>query len=165
MAAEPSASHAAPFGLDRRGVYTTSDDLAARPERRGERTAERVLSDAVGARTRRGRNAALDVIVVGASREGVAATLRLLDAGLRVLLVDAGSGEDSRAARLLRDPGLTAALRTLRRERLPIVWGHRVLGVGSRPDGMLELSAERAAWYTANVIVAAPGEAQREHAA
>lgn len=160
-----AAQHPAAFGLGQRGVYTTSGVLAQRPEQRGQRTAERVLSDELGARTRRGRNAALDVIVVGASREGVAATLRLLAAGLRVLLVDAGSGEGTRAARLVRDPSLSAALRALRRERLPIVWGHRVLGVGARPDGMLELSAERAAWYTANVIVAAPGDSQREHAA
>jgi hypothetical protein len=164
-AAEPSRRHAGPAGLEQRGVYTTSEVQAGRPEQRGQDTAERVLSDALGARTRRGRNAALDVIVVGASREGIAATLRLMRAGLRVLLVDAGCGEGPHAARLLRDSSVNAALRALRRERLPIVWGHRVLGVGRRPDGMLELSAERAAWYTANVIVALPGDSQHEHAA
>jgi len=165
--AEPSAPHGAPFELAQDGVYTTSESMAARPEQRGQCIAERVLSDALGARTRRGRKAALDVIVVGASREGIAAALRLLGAGLRVLLVDAGSGDGLRAARLVRDPGLTSALRALRRERLPIVWGHRVLAVATRPDGMLELSAERAAWYTANVIVAVPGGSrrEREHAA
>ena len=166
-AGEPSERHHVPFGLGQRGVYTTSAVSTLPPEQRGQRAAERLVSDARAARTRRGRKAALDVIVVGASREGVAATLRLLGAGLRVLLVDAGSGEDSRAARLVADPSLSAALRALGRERLPGVWGHRVLGVGTRPDAMLELSAERAAWYTANVIIAVPVEArlERDHAA
>lgn len=162
-----SEQHAPPFGLERPGVYATSAVSALRPEQRGQRAAERVLSDANAGPARRGRNAALDVIVVGASREGIAAMLRLLGGGLRVLLVDGGNAEGPRAARLARDPRLSATLRALGRERLPIVWGHRVLGVGARSDGMLELSAERAAWYTANVIIAVPGEpsCEREHAA
>ena len=152
------------LGLDQRAVYTTAEAFGAPPELRGQRAAERVISGAgLARRPRRGRGAALDAIVVGASRDGVAATLRLLAAGLRVLLVDAGSGDGA----LTRSPRVREQLDAIGRERLPIVWGHRVLGIVERPDGMLELSAERAAWYTANVIIALPARRRlaRERAA
>lgn len=162
------ALHEPLVGLDRRGVYTTAEDAGARPELRGQQVAERVISDGNTARrVGRGRNAALDAIVVGASREGLAATLCLLSAGRRVLLVDARSADGRAAAALACDPSVRWQLRALQRERLPIVWGHHVVGVTERPDGMLELSAERAAWYTANVIIARPQSSRvgRERAA
>jgi thioredoxin reductase len=91
------------------------------------------------------------VIVVGANLLGISATVRLMQAGLRVLLVDRQSWAplDSPAHRLLASrPGVA------RRMRLPLVTGHHVSVVAQRADGMLELQAERAAWYTANVIFA-----------
>jgi hypothetical protein len=41
-----------------------------------------------------------------------------------------------------------------RQTRLPLLVGHSVQGVAERADGMLEVQAERAGCYAANVIFA-----------
>jgi hypothetical protein len=138
------------------GVYVGSRCSAVDPNAdatsRGELLAERIIHGCSEANEapRRGKKGALDVIVVGANLLGISATVRLMQAGLRVLLVDRQSWAplDSSPYRLVTSPGVA------RRMRLPLVTGHHVSVVAQRADGMLELQAERAAWYTANVIFA-----------
>jgi hypothetical protein len=121
---------------------------------RGQLLADRIVNGRFSGRKglRRGKKGALDVIVVGASVIGVSATLHLMHAGLRVLLVDrdaAGPGFDMRLQALLGGPRGDR-----QNARLPFFGGHRVGAVTERADGMLEVQAERAGWYTANVIFA-----------
>src|SRR5690606_37631967 len=122
--------------------------------------AERLLRGGLGRGLRRGKKAALDVIVVGASLAGASAALHLLGAGLRLLVVDERP-EVAPPAALHSE--LRALLGRLPRTRVPLATGHRVTSVVERPDGMLELHAERAAWYTANVLFV--GEASAAQAA
>jgi hypothetical protein len=141
------------------GVYVDASSDLAELNRdatlRGELLADRIVHGRfhAGRRLRRGQKGALDVIVVGANLVGISATVRLMQAGLRVLLVDRHSWAplDTKSHRsLASSPGVA------RRTRLPLVTGHHVVVVAQRTDGMLELQAERAAWYTANVIFASP---------
>lgn len=137
------------------GVYVDAGGSVALPSgdamSRGSWLAERIIDGAGAGAPRRGKKGALDVIVVGANLLGISATVRLMQAGLRVLLVDRQSWAplDAATHRLIASrPGLN------RRLPLPIVTGHHVMLVARRADGMLELQAERAGWYTANVIFA-----------
>jgi hypothetical protein len=119
---------------------------------RGELLADRIIKGRFDARhaLRRGKKGALDVIVVGANALGVSAATHLIQAGLRVLLIDRDG-----AAPLADIPELPRALHGSRRAaRLALLAGHSVYAVAERADGMLEVQAERAAWYTANVIFA-----------
>ncbi|HWO10479.1 MAG TPA: hypothetical protein VNN80_13400 [Polyangiaceae bacterium] len=142
--------------LARRGIYATVDfgGAGARPEQRGQRAAERVIGGSDRQPPRRGCRAALDAIVVGASGEGLAAASSLLQAGLRVLLVDTLGSAGEAVAALANDAG--PRLLASGGERMPWVGGHRVIGIGERDDDTLELCAERATWYTANIIIALP---------
>lgn len=139
------------------GVYIDASDGLALPHAdatsRGRWLAERIIHGRTGAGEppRRGKKGALDVIVVGANLLGISATVHLMQAGLRVLLVDRQSWAplDAATHRLLGSRPVTAP-----RTRLPLVTGHHVELVSERADGMLELQAECAGWYTANVIFA-----------
>lgn len=139
-----------------RGVYTAASGAAvpnADATSRGRWLAERIIHGDLEANPapRRGKKGALDVIVVGANLLGISATLHLMQAGLRVLLVDRQSWAplDAATHRLIASrPGAGT------RMRLPLVTGHHVELVAERADGMLELQAERAGWYTANVLFA-----------
>jgi hypothetical protein len=143
----PGALPAQPRWARAPGVYI--DSRGGSPEHgvdatiRGARLAERIIGGGAdsGELPRRGKKGALDVIVVGANVFGISATVHLMQAGLRVLLVDRQSWAPLDAA-------------THRRLRLPLVTGHHVSVVAQRADGMLEVQAERAGWYTANVIFA-----------
>jgi hypothetical protein len=147
---EPSWSHAL-------GVYTDANGGALAPNAdatsRGRWLAERIINGGLDGNEppRRGKKGALDVIVVGANLLGISATLHLMQAGLRVLLVDRQSWAplDAASHRLIAARPAAGS-----RMRLPLVTGHHVTLVAERADGMLELQAERAAWYTANVIFA-----------
>jgi hypothetical protein len=152
-------------GLDQRpelpraaGVYVASarDAQAVDAEAmiRGQLLADRVVRGRFQARRalRRGKKGALDVIVVGANAVGVSATLHLMQAGLRVLLVD--RAHPTSLAHPSLQPLLRSFFRKVRNARLPLLTGHSVSAVSERADGMLEVEAERAAWYAANVIFA-----------
>lgn len=139
------------------GVYLASrastEELNADATSRGRWLAERIIH---GRRhpsepPRRGKKGALDVIVVGANLLGISATVHLMQSGLRVLLVDRQSWAPLDAS---RERLRAAPSDPVPRLRLPLVTGHHVSVVAQRADGMLELQAERAAWYTANVIFA-----------
>jgi hypothetical protein len=146
---EPEWSRAPGVYIDAAGPALPNADATIR----GRWLAERILHGRLDASEppRRGKKGALDVIVVGANLLGISATLHLMQAGLRVLLVDRQSWAplDAASHRLMASrPPATG------RVRLPLVSGHHVVLVAQRADGMLEVQAECAAWYTANVIFA-----------
>jgi hypothetical protein len=145
---EPEWSRAPGVYIDAAGPALPNADATIR----GRWLAERILHGRLDASEppRRGKKGALDVIVVGANLLGISATLHLMQAGLRVLLVDRQSWAplDAASHRLMASRPATG------RVRLPLVSGHHVVLVAQRADGMLEVQAECAAWYTANVIFA-----------
>lgn len=146
---EPEWSRAPGVYIDAAGPALPNADATIR----GRWLAERILHGRLDASEppRRGTKGALDVIVVGANLLGISATVHLMQAGLRVLLVDRQSWAplDAASHRLMASrPSATG------RVRLPLVTGHHVVLVAQRADGMLEVQAECAAWYTANVIFA-----------
>src|SRR5690606_11343780 len=137
-------------------------------------------SSAPGAHPRRGTNGALDALVVGAGPAGMSATLELMHAGLRVLMVD----REGFGGTILQYPRTKGAMtgtldlpvygqvrgRQLSKEQLialwhdiqskmqpPLVTGHLVTGLSVRADGMIEVQAEHAVWHAANVILALGG--------
>jgi hypothetical protein len=140
------------------GVYVAATRETEGSERhaaiRGQLLADRIINGRfdAGQEPRRGRKGALDVIVVGANAIGVSAALHLVHAGWRVLVVDRDEGAAPSAERRLQLS--SRARRGERSARLALLTGHSVCAVAERADGMLEVQAERAAWYTANLILA-----------
>jgi thioredoxin reductase/ferredoxin len=173
------------FQTNQPGVYVAGElggmGLIRNAISQGRQAADHIIAG--GARNdapRRGRNAALDVLVVGAGPAGIGATLRLMEAGLRVLLVD----REGFGGTILHYPRAKVVMtgplelpvygkvrgRQLSKEQLmalwqdillethpPVVTGHLVTGLSARADGMLEVQAERAVWHAANVILALGG--------
>jgi hypothetical protein len=123
---------------------------------RGQMLADRIINGRFEARRtlRRGRKGALDVIVVGANPLGVSAARHLVHAGLRVLMVDRHGDAPSVSMTDVIGSDCVGARRADGQARLPLLTGHAISAVAERADGMLEVQAERAAWYTANVIFA-----------
>ena len=171
------------FQTSQRGVYIAGElggmGLIRNAIIQGRQAAEHIIDGGPEA-PRRGLNAALDALVVGAGPAGISATLRLLEAGLRVLLVDreglGGTILHYPRAKVVMTGSLelpmygTVRGRQLSKEQLirlwqdiqrvarpPLVTGHLVTGLGARADGMIEVRAEHAAWHAANVILALGG--------
>lgn len=170
------------FQTNQPGVYIAGElggmGLIKNAIRQGRLAAEHVI---IGSRdqgpARRGKNGALDALVVGAGPAGISATLQLMQAGLRVLLIDReGFGGTilhyPRAKVVMTGPlelpvyG-TVRARQLSKEQLMQLWhdiqlkakpplatGHLVTGLSVRADGMIDVQAERAQWHAANVILA-----------
>ena len=174
------------FQTNQPGVYIAGElggmGLIRNAIRQGRLAADHIISGSSerGTALRRGTNGALDALVIGAGPAGISATLQLMQAGLRVLMVD----REGFGGTILHYPRakvvMTGALelpvygtvrgRQLSKEQLmglwqdirtkvnpPIVTGHLVTGLSVRADGMIEVQAEQAAWHTANVILALGG--------
>jgi thioredoxin reductase/ferredoxin len=173
------------FQTNQPGVYIAGElggmGLIRNAISQGRQAAESIITGGPGSGPpRRGRNAALDVLVVGAGPAGISATLRLMEAGLRVLLVDregfggtilhyprakvvmTGALElpvygKVRGKQLSKEQLVALWQDILRATRPPLVSGHLITGLSARADGMIEVQAERAVWYAANVILALGG--------
>lgn len=174
------------FQTNQAGVYIAGElggmGLIRNAIRQGRLAAEHVIagSPEQGAPPRRGKNDALDAVVVGAGPAGISATLQLMQAGLRVLLLD----REGFGGTILHYPRakvvMTGTLdlpvygqvrgRQLSKEQLislwhdiharlrpPLITGHLVTGLSARADGMIEIQAERAVWHAANVVLALGG--------
>jgi thioredoxin reductase (NADPH) len=174
------------FQTNQPGVYIAGElggmGLIRNAIRQGRLAADHIVAGdlARGRPPRRGTNGALDALVVGAGPAGISATLQLMHAGLRVLLVD----REGFGGTILHYPRakvvMTGALelpvygtvrgRQLSKEQLmglwrdirarlnpPLATGHLVTGLSVRRDGMIEVQAERAVWHAANVILALGG--------
>ena len=137
----------------------------------------RQAADHVAAGSRRGKGGVLDAVVVGAGPAGMSATLRLMEAGLRVELLD----RDKIGGTIMHYPRakvvMTGALEfaivgTIKRgkmskEELVELWesiiqksgmsvrtGVAVEGVTEEPDGMWRLDTSAGPARTANVLLA-----------
>jgi thioredoxin reductase/NAD-dependent dihydropyrimidine dehydrogenase PreA subunit len=170
------------FQTNRRGVYIAGElggmGLIRNAISQGRQAADHIIGG--GSASRRGKNAALDALVVGAGPAGISATLRLMEAGLRVLLVD----REGFGGTILHYPRakvvMTGVLdlpvygkvrgRQLSKEQLmglwhdiqqrtqpPVATGHLITGLAERADGMIEVQAERGVWHAANVVLALGG--------
>lgn len=174
------------FQTNRRGVYIAGElggmGLIRNAISQGRQAADHIIRGDAGdgSDARRGKNAALDALVVGAGPAGISATLRLMEAGLRVLLVD----REGLGGTILHYPRakvvMTGVLdlpvygkvrgRQLSKEQLISLWrdiqqrtqpplatGHLITGLAERSDGMIEVQAERGSWHAANVVLALGG--------
>jgi thioredoxin reductase (NADPH) len=174
------------FQTNQPGVYIAGElggmGLIRNAIRQGRLAADHIVASSPerGAPPRRGRNGALDALVIGAGPAGISATLQLMQAGLRVLLVD----REGFGGTILHYPRakvvMTGALelpvygtvrgRQLSKEQLmglwhdirmkmkpPLATGHLVTRLCARADGMIEVQAERAVWHSANVVLALGG--------
>lgn len=171
------------FQTKRRGVYIAGElggmGLIRNAIDQGRQAAEHiVLGGAQGAL--RGKNGALDALVIGAGPAGISATLRLMQAGLSVLLVD----REGLGGTILHYPRAKVAMtgdldlpvygkvrgkqlskqRLLElwqdihaRTRLPLLTGQLVVGLAERSDGMFRVEAEQDGWHAANVVLALGG--------
>jgi thioredoxin reductase/NAD-dependent dihydropyrimidine dehydrogenase PreA subunit len=164
------------FQTTRPGVYIVGElagmGLIRNAVRQGRQAADHVASG-----SRRGKADAYDAVVVGAGPAGVSATLRLMEKGLRVILLDrdkvGGTIMHYPRAKVVMTGPLELAMvgsvkrRTMTKEDLVTLWqeiieGHgvpaktgvMVQGVGDEPDGMLRLETSCGPVRAANVLLA-----------
>jgi thioredoxin reductase (NADPH) len=170
------------FQTNRPGVYVIGElggmGLIRNAISQGRQAAEHVLEGSGdGAPLRRGQGGALDAIVVGAGPAGISATLRLMEAGLQVLLMErerfGGTIMHYPRAKVVMTGTLEVPLygkvkqRTMAKEELvelwqdlrartqpPLVEGELVEGVQLDPDGMWSVRSDRATRRAANVLLA-----------
>jgi thioredoxin reductase/ferredoxin len=178
------------FQTNRPGVYIAGElggmGLIRNAISQGRQAAEHIISGGAiagagaGAPLRRGRGDVLDALVVGAGPAGISATLRLMQAGLRVLLVDREGfggtilhyprakvvmtgaldipmyGKVSRS-QLSKEELLELWQEIYAQARPPFVTGELVTGLEQRPDGMWSVVSDRGTRAAANVILALGG--------
>ena len=164
------------FQTTRPGVYVIGElggmGLIRNAVRQGRQAADHVVSGA-----RRGKGDAFDAAVVGAGPAGMSATLRLMEAGRRVVLLErdkvGGTIMHYPRAKVVMTGALELALvgkvkrRTMSKEDLVELWqsimsqhglpaktGVTVQGVGEEPDGMWRLDTSTGPIRAANVLLA-----------
>lgn len=179
------------FQTQRAGVYIAGElggmGLIRNAVIQGKQAAEHVIhgSPDAGRAPRRGQGEALDALVVGAGPAGIAATLRLMEAGLRVRLLDReGFGGTilhyPRAKLVMTGPLEFPLYGTVRRKQLkkeelveiwqdiqkktqpPLITGELVTRLEERAEGTWGVHAETAAGeprlhVAANVVLALGG--------
>jgi thioredoxin reductase (NADPH) len=163
------------FQTTRPGVYVIGElggmGLIRNAVRQGRQAADHVASG-----TRRGKGDAYDAIVVGAGPSGISATLRLMEAGRRVVLLDreavGGTIMHYPRAKVVMTGALEFALigtvrrrkmskedlvelwqSIVRQSKLPIQTGVLVEGVAPEPDGMWRLETSAGPLRAANVML------------
>lgn len=163
------------FQTTREGVYIIGElggmGLIRNAVRQGRQAADHIALSA-----RRGAGDAYDAVVVGAGPAGISATLRLIEAGLRVLMLDreafGGTILHYPRAKVVMTGSLEfAIIGTIRRTkmtkeqlvelwetiqqktRLPVRTGVLVEGVASQPDGMWRLETTAGPIHAANVLL------------
>jgi thioredoxin reductase/NAD-dependent dihydropyrimidine dehydrogenase PreA subunit len=164
------------FQTTRPGVYVIGElggmGLIRNAVRQGRQAADHVVSSG-----RRGRADAYDVAVVGAGPAGVSATLRLMEAGRRVVLIErdriGGTVMHYPRAKVVMTGSLELALfgsvkrRTMSKEDLVALWeaiaakhdlpartGVMVQSVNEERDGMWRLETSAGPVRAANVLLA-----------
>ena len=174
------------FQTERAGVYIAGElggmGLIRNAIQQGRQAAEHILGGALerGQLPRRGVQGALDALVVGAGPAGISATLRLMQAGLRVLLLDreafGGTILHYPRAKLVMTGPLELPLygkvpgRQLTKEQLVEIWqdvrrktelpfesGELVSALEAGADGMWSVVSDRGVRRAANVILALGG--------
>lgn len=170
------------FETNQPGIYIAGElggmGLIRNAVNQGRQAAEHVINGSEQHSRRRGIDGALDALVVGAGPAGISATLRLLEGGLGVLLVDrdsfGGTITHYPRAKVVMTGELQLPLvgrvkkRTMSKEDLVSLWeqiqqthalpfcsGEVVHRIDPAPDGMWEVHSEsQRTWRAANVILA-----------
>lgn len=171
------------FQTNRPGVYIAGElggmGLIRNAAAQGRQAMDHIISGGSGG-PRRGAHDALDVIVVGAGPAGISATLRAMEQGLRVLLIDregfGGTILHYPRAKVVMTGVLELPLfgkvsgRQLSKEQLVALWqeirakynppfvtGEVVTSLEPRVDGMWGVVTDRGIRHAANVILALGG--------
>lgn len=171
------------FQTNRPGVYIAGElggmGLIRNAAAQGRQAMEHIISGGPEG-PRRGTNDAFDVIVVGAGPAGISATLRAMQEGLRVLLVDregfGGTILHYPRAKVVMTGALELPLfgkvsgQKLSKEQLVTLWeeiratynppfatGELVTRLEPRLDGMWGVVTDRGTRHAANVILALGG--------
>jgi len=169
------------FQTNQPGIYIAGElggmGLIRNAVIQGAQAAEHIVSGPASGAPRRGRAGALDALVVGAGPAGISATLRLLEAGLNVLLLDqesfGGTITHYPRAKVVMTGDLplpmvgTIKRRTMSREGLVQLWSdlqnryfipfksqQLVRGVAAEADGMWRVRSETHEFRAANVVLA-----------
>jgi thioredoxin reductase/NAD-dependent dihydropyrimidine dehydrogenase PreA subunit len=169
------------FQTNQPGIYIAGElggmGLIRNAVVQGAQAAQHIVKGSPSQPVRRGRGGALDALVVGAGPAGISATLSLLEAGLKVLLVD----QDTFGGTIMHYPRAkvvmtgdlplplvgTVKRKTMSREGLVELWsdierrfdipfksGQLVQGVESTADGMWRVRTETDEFCAANVVLA-----------
>jgi thioredoxin reductase/NAD-dependent dihydropyrimidine dehydrogenase PreA subunit len=171
------------FQTNRTGVYVIGElggmGLIRNAVSQGRQAADHVIAGSghPEAPPRRGVGDALDALVVGAGPAGISTTLRLMEAGLRVLLVEreafGGTIVHYPRAKVVMTGALDLPLygrvkrSTMSKEQLvalwqdiqtrtqpPLVTGELVQGLELDPDGMWRVNSNAGTRRAANVLLA-----------
>ena len=169
------------FQTNQRGIYIAGElggmGLIRNAVVQGAQAAAHIVSGSDKEQPLRGKNGAYDALIVGAGPAGISATLRLMEGGLNVLLVDqetfGGTIMHYPRAKVVMTGDLPLPLvgtlkrRTMTRERLvelcadiqkrfnvPFKSHELVRSVGAAPDGMWLVRTETSEFRTANVVLA-----------
>lgn len=170
------------FQTQRAGVYIAGElggmGLIRNAILQGRQAAEHIIAGAP--QPRRGGGEVLDALVVGAGPAGISATLRLMQAGLRVSMIDregfGGTILHYPRAKVVMTGALELPLygkvarRELSKEELVSLWadvrakhdppfvaGELVTGLEALDDGNWAVICERTVYRAANVILALGG--------
>jgi thioredoxin reductase/ferredoxin len=168
------------FQTNQPGIYVVGElggmGLIRNAVLQGKQAADHIVHGQNG-ELRRGKNGAYDALVVGAGPAGISATLRLLEARLKVLLVDqddfGGTIMHYPRAKVVMTGDLpipllgTVKRRTMSRERLLELWAelrtrfdipfrsHEVVrSVAASPDGSWLVTSDSGTYPSANVVLA-----------
>jgi thioredoxin reductase/NAD-dependent dihydropyrimidine dehydrogenase PreA subunit len=171
------------FETNRQGVYIIGElggmGLIRNAVEQGRQAAEHVIAGSPEQERppRRGLGDALDAVVVGAGPAGIAATLRMMEAGLSVRLLEregfGGTILHYPRAKVVMTGELNLPLygrvrrRTMSKEQLVALWqdirektdpplslGQLVEGLSPEPDGMWRVHASGGDFRAANVLLA-----------
>ena len=169
------------FQTNQPGIYIVGElggmGLIRNAVLQGSQAAAHIVRGEDGQAPRRGSNGTLDAVVVGAGPAGIAATLKLMEERLNVLLVD----QDTFGGTIMHYPRAkvvmtgdlpiplfgTVKRRTMSRERLLSLWGELkerfqipfesgqlVRSVEPGRDGAWVVRTERSFFRAANVVLA-----------
>lgn len=169
------------FQTNQPGIYIAGElggmGLIRNAVVQGAQAARHIVTGSPAQPPRRGKDGALDALVVGAGPAGISATLALLEAGLSVLLVD----QDSFGGTIMHYPRAkvvmtgdlplplvgTVKQKTMSREGLVDLWSdiqrrfsvpfksqQLVRGVERMPNGMWRVRTEDDTFCAANVVLA-----------
>jgi len=171
------------FQTRQQGVYVVGElggmGLIRNAVQQGRQAAERIVTGPPDGEQapRRGIDGAIDALVVGAGPAGISATLALMEAGLRVLLVEreqfGGTITHYPRAKVVMTGTLELPLygklkqTKMSKEQLVAVWqdilvttqpplalGELVHGIELGPDGMWEVHSDAETRRAANVVLA-----------
>jgi thioredoxin reductase/NAD-dependent dihydropyrimidine dehydrogenase PreA subunit len=163
------------FQTTREGVYVIGE-LGGMGLIRNAVSQGRQAADHVARGKRRGKGDAYDAVVVGGGPAGLSATLRLVEASLRVILLERGSVGNTivhyprakvvmtgslefplvgtvRRGKMSKEELIALWASIIEKSKLPLKTGVMVEGVAAEPDGMWRLDTTAGPLRAANVML------------